>query len=264
MPREEELPAGHRIARQGEIETGFFMIVAGSASVVRDGETLARLGPGDFFGELSPLDRQPRVASVTADEPNDCAREIGNLRVEINWSIESGSANVELRFGFALWRYWQMRGMLPEGAVTLERILAVPDPEGHPQLRARALEAAGSVSYWRAEMPRALEYYDASLELCREIGDPSAIANALYNLGFPTLATKADVGKSGTAFEEATAMYSEFGDSEMLARVLWGLGNACYFGGDNEAARDTLLEGVALLRVSSEPFSFALQRDGRH
>lgn len=69
---EAEFPAGHRIARQGEIETGFYMIVAGSASVVRDGEVLARLGPGDFFGELSLLDRQPRVASVTADEPTTC------------------------------------------------------------------------------------------------------------------------------------------------------------------------------------------------
>jgi CRP-like cAMP-binding protein len=48
------------------------MVVTGSASVVRDGEVLARLGPGDFFGELSLLDRQPRVASVTADEQTTC------------------------------------------------------------------------------------------------------------------------------------------------------------------------------------------------
>jgi len=69
---EVEFPRGRRIARQGETEAGFFMIVAGPASVVRDGEVLARLGPGDFFGELSLLDRQPRVASVTADEPTTC------------------------------------------------------------------------------------------------------------------------------------------------------------------------------------------------
>ena len=69
---EAEFPAGHRIARQGEIETGFYMIVAGRASVVRDGEILARLGPGEFFGELSLLDRRPRLASVTTDEPTTC------------------------------------------------------------------------------------------------------------------------------------------------------------------------------------------------
>jgi CRP/FNR family transcriptional regulator, cyclic AMP receptor protein len=69
---EVEFPQGRRIARQGQVETGFFLIVSGSASVVRDGETLARLGPGDFFGELSLLDKQPRVATVTADSPTTC------------------------------------------------------------------------------------------------------------------------------------------------------------------------------------------------
>ena len=38
----------------------------------RDGEHLATLGPGDFFGELSLLDRQPRVATVTAEGPRIC------------------------------------------------------------------------------------------------------------------------------------------------------------------------------------------------
>ena len=69
---EVEFPKGRRIARQGAIEAGFFLIVKGSASVVRDGQTLARLGPGEFFGELALLDRQPRMASVTADEPTTC------------------------------------------------------------------------------------------------------------------------------------------------------------------------------------------------
>jgi CRP/FNR family transcriptional regulator, cyclic AMP receptor protein len=69
---EVDFPKGRFIARQGEIETGFFLIVAGSASVSRDGQLVARLGPGDFFGELSLLDRQPRMASVTADETTTC------------------------------------------------------------------------------------------------------------------------------------------------------------------------------------------------
>jgi CRP/FNR family cyclic AMP-dependent transcriptional regulator len=69
---EVEFSKGRRIARQGEIEAGFFLIVTGSVSVVRDGEVLARLGPGQFFGELSLIDRKPRVASVVADEPTTC------------------------------------------------------------------------------------------------------------------------------------------------------------------------------------------------
>ena len=69
---EVEFPADHAIARQGEIGTGFFVIVDGGARVVRDGRTVARLGPGDFFGELSVLDGQPRIAQVLADGPTTC------------------------------------------------------------------------------------------------------------------------------------------------------------------------------------------------
>ena len=69
---EVEFPADHVIARQGEIGTGFFVIVDGGVRVVRDGETIATLGPGDFFGELSVLDGRPRVAQVIADGPTTC------------------------------------------------------------------------------------------------------------------------------------------------------------------------------------------------
>ena len=65
-------PAGHVIAREGEIGTGFFVIAEGAARVVTGGTTIARLGPGDFFGELSVIDRLPRNASVIADGPTTC------------------------------------------------------------------------------------------------------------------------------------------------------------------------------------------------
>ena len=63
---------GHVIARQGEVGTGFFMIAAGGARVVRDGKTIATLGPGDFFGELSVLDGLPRTAQVLAQGETTC------------------------------------------------------------------------------------------------------------------------------------------------------------------------------------------------
>lgn len=65
-------PPGHVIARQGDIGTGFFVIEEGSVRVVRDGTTIATLGPGDFFGELSVIDRLPRNASVLSAAPTTC------------------------------------------------------------------------------------------------------------------------------------------------------------------------------------------------
>jgi CRP/FNR family transcriptional regulator, cyclic AMP receptor protein len=67
-----DFPPGHVIARQGEIGTGFFLIVSGEVRVVRDGAVVARLGAGEFFGELSVLDRMPRNATVVAEVQTSC------------------------------------------------------------------------------------------------------------------------------------------------------------------------------------------------
>jgi CRP/FNR family cyclic AMP-dependent transcriptional regulator len=72
MATEVEFPAGRYIARQGEVGSGVFVIAQGRARVVRGDEEVANFGPGDFFGELSVIDRAPRVASVVAAEPTTC------------------------------------------------------------------------------------------------------------------------------------------------------------------------------------------------
>ncbi len=67
-----EAPAGRYIVRQGQVGTGFYVITSGRAKVVRGGEVLAFLGPGEFFGELSVIDQSPRLAHVMAEEPTTC------------------------------------------------------------------------------------------------------------------------------------------------------------------------------------------------
>jgi CRP/FNR family cyclic AMP-dependent transcriptional regulator len=66
------VPAGRTIARQGDIGNGLFLIETGMVRVVRDGETVATLGPGEWFGELAVLDRGPRTASVIAEVQTTC------------------------------------------------------------------------------------------------------------------------------------------------------------------------------------------------
>lgn len=59
--------AGHTIIDEGETGAGFHLILSGDARVVRSGKTVARLGAGDFFGEMALIDGGPRTASVVAD-----------------------------------------------------------------------------------------------------------------------------------------------------------------------------------------------------
>ena len=90
---------GHVIARQGEVGTGFFLIASGGARVVRDGTTIATLGPGDFFGELSVLDGRPRVAQVIAEGETTClALATWDLEAVVN---EQPSVGLALARGLA-------------------------------------------------------------------------------------------------------------------------------------------------------------------
>ena len=66
---EESLPAGQRILRQGFSGSGFFIILEGEVAVRVDGEDVASLGKGDFFGEISLLLGEPPIADVVASRP---------------------------------------------------------------------------------------------------------------------------------------------------------------------------------------------------
>jgi CRP-like cAMP-binding protein len=57
---------GERLTREGASGYFFFVILDGTASVERQGELLAELGPGDFFGERAILEATRRNATVTA------------------------------------------------------------------------------------------------------------------------------------------------------------------------------------------------------
>ena len=61
-----QLKKGTAMTRQGAAGGLAFIIVTGTAEVVRDGKRLALLGPGDVVGELSLIDGEPRSATVTA------------------------------------------------------------------------------------------------------------------------------------------------------------------------------------------------------
>jgi len=60
---------GTVIAREGERGIGLFLILDGMCKVTIGGKTKARLGAGDFFGEVALLDGGPRTATVIAATP---------------------------------------------------------------------------------------------------------------------------------------------------------------------------------------------------
>jgi CRP/FNR family cyclic AMP-dependent transcriptional regulator len=66
---EVEVDAGAVLATEGDFGHEFFVIMDGTAEVLRGDSPIAELGPGEFFGEMALLDEDRRTATVKAISP---------------------------------------------------------------------------------------------------------------------------------------------------------------------------------------------------
>ena len=70
--REHSYERGEVIETEGDKAISFYLIKEGSVEVRKGKKHLATLNRGQFFGEMSLLDSQPRSATVVAIEPTNC------------------------------------------------------------------------------------------------------------------------------------------------------------------------------------------------
>jgi len=67
-----DFAAGRVLCTEGQSGGDFFVLLSGAADVTRKGRRIARMAPGDFFGEIAVIDGGPRTATVTTTEPSRC------------------------------------------------------------------------------------------------------------------------------------------------------------------------------------------------
>jgi CRP-like cAMP-binding protein len=70
--KERTFRAGETITSEGESAVGFFVIQDGEAKVSVGGQEKARLGPGDYFGEIALIAQSARTATLTAETDVRC------------------------------------------------------------------------------------------------------------------------------------------------------------------------------------------------
>jgi len=220
---------------------------SGEADLIRDRHAsaftaLAEEAEGRLFGD----ERKAQLDRLELD--------LDNFRAALDWCIAKGRTERALRLGAAMWRFWQMRGHLREARARLETVLALPDGDKFPAARRQALEAAGGIAYWQADMDAAQIWYDECLILTRATSDKRALANAIYNDAFPSVVDKRDILRAMPLFEEALILFRELGDTSGVARCLWGLGNAYSFLEDYKSAVGPLDEAISIFRQLGDQF----------
>jgi CRP-like cAMP-binding protein len=63
------VPEGTVLGREGHRGSEFMIVIDGSATVTRDGQQIATIGPGEYMGEISIVDGGDRTATVVATTP---------------------------------------------------------------------------------------------------------------------------------------------------------------------------------------------------
>ncbi|MEO8246365.1 MAG: adenylate/guanylate cyclase domain-containing protein [Chloroflexota bacterium] len=184
--------------------------------------------------------------------------EHGNLRAALGFLLETGSAGAALRMVAALWRFWQMRGYLAEGAERVMAALATSGADEHPEARADALSALAGLRYWEGDAEASRTAYLEELELRTRIGDRRGYAEAAYGISFTwsirAAAVETNAVEASTRIRDARAIFRELGDELAVGRCEWALANVNYGSGDIAEARRHSLAALALFEAAQDQF----------
>jgi CRP-like cAMP-binding protein len=70
--KERRFQKGDMLTTEGRGGVGFFVIEEGEADVSVHGDERAKLGPGDYFGEIALITESDRTATITAETDMRC------------------------------------------------------------------------------------------------------------------------------------------------------------------------------------------------
>lgn len=66
---EERYETGANLVREGDFATDLYVIEAGTAAVIRQGQAVGSVGSGDIVGEIGVVGKEQRTASIVATAP---------------------------------------------------------------------------------------------------------------------------------------------------------------------------------------------------
>jgi predicted ATPase/DNA-binding CsgD family transcriptional regulator len=183
-----------------------------------------------------------------------------NLRAALEWSKGDSSATQRgLRFGSALWRFWEIHGHLREGLQHLTEILALPNAQARSAARAKALYGAGYLSMRQGtekSFASSETFMRESLAIAQELNEPQLIAFGVYGLGI-LARYGGDHEEAKRQLEESLTLFRQLGDRVGTYISLYNLAEAATARGEYEQAQSLHEESLALKRAQEDEWSIA-------
>jgi predicted ATPase/DNA-binding XRE family transcriptional regulator len=174
-------------------------------------------------------------------------RDHDNLRAALGWAAaRDDGLEHALRLAGGIWRFWMVRGHVVEGRRWLEDLLARPSTVP-PSVRARALDAAGTLAFQNADYDCAQARLEAALAIYRQLGDEYGVAGVLSHLGSLTF-VQGHRARARAMFEESLAASRSIGDRAGHASVLVNLANMARAQADLDEAYTCLAKALELFR----------------
>ncbi|GII63960.1 hypothetical protein Skr01_40450 [Sphaerisporangium krabiense] len=216
-------------------------------------------GPATSGGDLATADAHLRwmcgFAETAAHELTGAGqrawmenldREYENARQALRHAVAASDAESAQRLAGALWRYWEMRGLLIEGRRWLDRALTLPGPTP-PSVGAQARKGAGNLARDQGDLKAAEAFYRSAMPLFEAASDKAGVASVINNLGNLWL-DEGDHEAAAHFYQDGLARFQAIGDEWNVALLLNNLALALRLTSDLARAGELAERSAALFR----------------
>jgi len=273
------------ISKESESEIRFSMLVTirqYALNKINEGDIFSKhflyfREMGNYTKQMSTGMDQKRYINITESETD-------NIRAAINWGTENETEET-FRFLSDLAEFWRIRGYYSEGYQTCMNLLdkkqqvrgilradvmyaqalsaygigklkemeelansglSIYEEQNYRYGIAKCYELLGIIcNASSADLKKTSDYHYNSLEIFRELGEKSDIANSLYNLSF-ILHRQGDLDSAIKMKFEALDIFKVTGDIHRVALVLANLGVIYFRKEEYEKAQSYTEESLAL------------------
>ncbi len=175
--------------------------------------------------------------------------EYHNVCAVFDWAEKAKEVKLGLDLAVAIWPFLVVHGHLGEGSEILEKLLALPQAQAYPELRAKATNALATLLNTKGDWLKARTYLEDILAIWQEIGDKHNVAKTLSTLGWTFIGLD-NYTEARSKSEEALALHHSVKNLRGEALSLNNLGWCDVLEGDFHSANAYFQQSLNILKNS--------------